>query len=85
MTAQLHTLNPEPATMRTVGGHFATGITVVTASHDGEPVGMACNSFATVSLVGGILLVLGGCVLTYFVVVTGDAASHALWGGYIQR
>ena len=26
MTAQLHTLNPEPATMRTVGGHFATGI-----------------------------------------------------------
>jgi 3-hydroxy-9,10-secoandrosta-1,3,5(10)-triene-9,17-dione monooxygenase reductase component len=50
MTAQLHTLNPEPATMRTVGGHFATGIVVVTASHDGEPVGMACNSFATVSL-----------------------------------
>jgi 3-hydroxy-9,10-secoandrosta-1,3,5(10)-triene-9,17-dione monooxygenase reductase component len=50
MTAQLHTLNPEPATMRTVGGHFATGITVVTAMDDGEPVGMACNSFSTVSL-----------------------------------
>ena len=31
MTAQLHTLNPDPATMRTVGGHFATGITIVTA------------------------------------------------------
>ena len=37
------------------------------------------------NVVGGILLVLGGCVLTYFVVVTGDAASHAVWGGYIQR
>jgi 3-hydroxy-9,10-secoandrosta-1,3,5(10)-triene-9,17-dione monooxygenase reductase component len=36
--------------MRTVGGHFATGITVVTAMHDGEPVGMACNSFTTLSL-----------------------------------
>ena len=50
MTAQLHTLNPDSSTMRTVGGHFATGITIVTASHDGEPVGMACNSFSTVSL-----------------------------------
>jgi 3-hydroxy-9,10-secoandrosta-1,3,5(10)-triene-9,17-dione monooxygenase reductase component len=50
VTAQLHTLNPDSSTMRTVGGHFATGITIVTASHDGEPVGMACNSFSTVSL-----------------------------------
>jgi 3-hydroxy-9,10-secoandrosta-1,3,5(10)-triene-9,17-dione monooxygenase reductase component len=36
--------------MRTVGGHFATGVAIVTASDDGEPVGMACNSFSTVSL-----------------------------------
>jgi 3-hydroxy-9,10-secoandrosta-1,3,5(10)-triene-9,17-dione monooxygenase reductase component len=56
MTAQLHTLNPDSSTMRTVGGHFATGITIVTASHDGEPVGMACNSFSTVSLEPALVL-----------------------------
>jgi 3-hydroxy-9,10-secoandrosta-1,3,5(10)-triene-9,17-dione monooxygenase reductase component len=43
-------LEPDPATYRTVLGHFATGVTIVTA-HDGEhPVGMACNSFTSVSL-----------------------------------
>jgi 3-hydroxy-9,10-secoandrosta-1,3,5(10)-triene-9,17-dione monooxygenase reductase component len=54
MTAQLHTLNPDAATMRTVLGHFATGLTIVTAmdTEDGRatPVGMACNSFTSVSL-----------------------------------
>jgi 3-hydroxy-9,10-secoandrosta-1,3,5(10)-triene-9,17-dione monooxygenase reductase component len=50
MSAQLHTLAPEPSTMRTVLGHFATGVAVVTSMHDGEPVGMACNSFTSVSL-----------------------------------
>jgi 3-hydroxy-9,10-secoandrosta-1,3,5(10)-triene-9,17-dione monooxygenase reductase component len=50
VVSQLHTLSPDASTMRTVGGHFATGLTVVTASHDGAPVGMACNSFSTVSL-----------------------------------
>jgi 3-hydroxy-9,10-secoandrosta-1,3,5(10)-triene-9,17-dione monooxygenase reductase component len=50
MTAQLHTLSPDPSTMRTVGGHFATGVTVVTATDGDTPVGMACNSFSTVSL-----------------------------------
>lgn len=37
------------AAFRTVLGHFATGIALVTAV-DGEPVGMACNSFTSVSL-----------------------------------
>jgi 3-hydroxy-9,10-secoandrosta-1,3,5(10)-triene-9,17-dione monooxygenase reductase component len=36
--------------MRTVLGHFATGITIVTATDAGAPVGMACNSFTSVSL-----------------------------------
>jgi 3-hydroxy-9,10-secoandrosta-1,3,5(10)-triene-9,17-dione monooxygenase reductase component len=49
MTPQLHTLPPDPATYRTVLGHFATGVALITA-HDGEPVGMACNSFTSVSL-----------------------------------
>jgi 3-hydroxy-9,10-secoandrosta-1,3,5(10)-triene-9,17-dione monooxygenase reductase component len=50
MSAQLHTLTPEASTMRTVLGHFATGVTIVTAMYEGEPVGMACNSFTSVSL-----------------------------------
>jgi 3-hydroxy-9,10-secoandrosta-1,3,5(10)-triene-9,17-dione monooxygenase reductase component len=50
MAAQLHTLSPDPSTMRTVLGHFATGVAIITASNDGTPVGMACNSFTSVSL-----------------------------------
>ncbi len=30
--------------------HFASGVTVVTGMHDDEPVGFACQSFASVSL-----------------------------------
>ena len=40
----------DQATFRTVLGHFATGITVITALLDGEPVGLAANSFTSVSL-----------------------------------
>jgi 3-hydroxy-9,10-secoandrosta-1,3,5(10)-triene-9,17-dione monooxygenase reductase component len=46
----LHTLAPDPATYRTVLGHFATGVVLVTAVDNDEPVGMACNSFTSVSL-----------------------------------
>ncbi len=35
---------------RTVLGHLPTGVTVVTAYHDGTPVGMASNSVTSVSL-----------------------------------
>ena len=35
---------------RDVLGLFATGVTVVTSMSDGEPVGMTCQSFASVSL-----------------------------------
>jgi 3-hydroxy-9,10-secoandrosta-1,3,5(10)-triene-9,17-dione monooxygenase reductase component len=48
--SQLHVLPPDPASFRTVLGHFATGLTVVTALEGDEPVGMACNSFTSVSL-----------------------------------
>jgi 3-hydroxy-9,10-secoandrosta-1,3,5(10)-triene-9,17-dione monooxygenase reductase component len=41
---------PDAAGFRTVMGHFATGVAIVTAIADGEPVGMACNSFTSVSL-----------------------------------
>jgi 3-hydroxy-9,10-secoandrosta-1,3,5(10)-triene-9,17-dione monooxygenase reductase component len=43
-------LAPDAATYRTVLGHFATGVVLVTAVHGEDPVGMACNSFTSVSL-----------------------------------
>ena len=41
-------LTPDAATYRTVLGHFATGVVIVTAIDGDEPVGMACNSFTSV-------------------------------------
>jgi 3-hydroxy-9,10-secoandrosta-1,3,5(10)-triene-9,17-dione monooxygenase reductase component len=43
-------LAPDPASLRTVLGHFATGVAIITALDGDEPVGMACNSFTSVSL-----------------------------------
>ncbi|HZJ26023.1 MAG TPA: flavin reductase family protein [Acidimicrobiia bacterium] len=43
-------LRPDAPGFRSVLGHFATGVTIVTAMDDGEPVGMAANSFSSVSL-----------------------------------
>ncbi|HEV3368541.1 MAG TPA: flavin reductase family protein [Acidimicrobiales bacterium] len=40
----------DQARFREVLGHFATGITIVTASEQGEPVGFSCQSFAALSL-----------------------------------
>ncbi len=40
---------PDEASFRTVLGHFATGVTIVTA-WDGEAVGMAANAFTSVSI-----------------------------------
>jgi 3-hydroxy-9,10-secoandrosta-1,3,5(10)-triene-9,17-dione monooxygenase reductase component len=47
---------PDPAAIRTVLGHFATGVAIITAMNDGEPVGMACNSFTSVSLEPALVL-----------------------------
>ncbi|MGH9082617.1 MAG: flavin reductase family protein [Acidimicrobiales bacterium] len=40
----------EEQRFREVLGHFATGVTVVTAMEDGEPVGFTCQAFASLSL-----------------------------------
>jgi 3-hydroxy-9,10-secoandrosta-1,3,5(10)-triene-9,17-dione monooxygenase reductase component len=48
--AHVRALPPDAASYRTVLGHFATGVALITAVDDGEPVGMACNSFTSVSL-----------------------------------
>jgi len=39
-----------PAQIRQVLGHFPSGVTVITAVYDGEPVGFTCQSFASLSL-----------------------------------
>lgn len=46
-----------PDRMRHVMGHFASGVTVVTGVHDGEPVGFSCQSFSSVSLDPPLVLV----------------------------
>lgn len=40
----------DAAAYRSVLGQFCTGVTIVTACLDGEPVGFACQSFAALSL-----------------------------------
>lgn len=40
----------DSARFRTVMGHFATGITIVTAVHEGTPVGFTAQSFVSLSL-----------------------------------
>jgi 3-hydroxy-9,10-secoandrosta-1,3,5(10)-triene-9,17-dione monooxygenase reductase component len=48
------------AEMRRVLGHFATGVTVVTARASSEPVGMVANSFTSVSLQPPLVLFCAG-------------------------
>ncbi|WP_309230954.1 flavin reductase family protein [Nocardia sp. SYP-A9097] len=40
----------DPAAFKTVLGRFASGVTVITAIDEGEPVGFACQSFASLSI-----------------------------------
>jgi flavin reductase (DIM6/NTAB) family NADH-FMN oxidoreductase RutF len=51
----------DAAKFRQVLGCFPTGVTVVTALHDGRPVGMAAGSFFSVSLDP---MLVGFCVMT---------------------
>jgi 3-hydroxy-9,10-secoandrosta-1,3,5(10)-triene-9,17-dione monooxygenase reductase component len=40
----------DPRVMRNVLGHFASGVTVVTADTDDGPIGFTCQSFSSLSL-----------------------------------
>jgi len=40
----------DPAVMRDVLGHFASGVTVVTAATGAGPIGFTCQSFSSLSL-----------------------------------
>jgi len=57
---QRHVLTPDASSMRTVLGHYPTGVTIVTAMDGGEPVGLACNSFTSVSLDPPLVLFCAG-------------------------
>src|SRR5215212_7289516 len=41
---------PNPVAMRTVLGHFCTGVAVITGRDGDHPVGFACQSVTSVSL-----------------------------------
>jgi len=43
-------LRPDQDAFRRTLGQFATGVTIITAVSDGEPAGVAANSFTSVSL-----------------------------------
>jgi 3-hydroxy-9,10-secoandrosta-1,3,5(10)-triene-9,17-dione monooxygenase reductase component len=43
-------VTPDDRRFRDVLGHFATGVTIVTAMDGDEPVGLAANSFTSLSL-----------------------------------
>jgi flavin reductase (DIM6/NTAB) family NADH-FMN oxidoreductase RutF len=55
MTDSLHPVGPER--FRTVMGHFATGVAVITASSPAGPVGMTANAVCSLSLDPLLLLV----------------------------
>ncbi|WP_406477288.1 flavin reductase family protein [Streptomyces platensis] len=40
----------DPAEFRSVLGHFASGVTIITAPGEPDPAGFACQSFASLSL-----------------------------------
>ena len=50
----------DPAHFRQVLGHFATGVTIITAMEGGEPVGMAASSFTSLSLEPPMVLFCAG-------------------------
>ncbi|GII64307.1 monooxygenase [Sphaerisporangium krabiense] len=51
---------PDPTEMRRAMSLFASGVTVITGIDEGEPVGFACQSFASVSLEPPLILFCAG-------------------------
>jgi len=49
-------LTPDPDELRRAMGLFASGVTVITGVDEGEPVGFACQAFASVSLEPPLIL-----------------------------
>ena len=40
----------DPTTMRSVLGHFPSGVTIVTGDVDGEPAGFTCQSLSLIHI-----------------------------------
>lgn len=64
----------EARLFRDVMGHFATGVTVVTATHDGSTRGMTANAVTSVSLDPPLVLVAVSRVSSMFGVLGGADA-----------
>ncbi len=54
------TASTDPSTMRTVLGHFPSGVTIVTGTTSDGPAGFTCQSFSSLSLDPPLVLVLPG-------------------------
>jgi 3-hydroxy-9,10-secoandrosta-1,3,5(10)-triene-9,17-dione monooxygenase reductase component len=50
----------DPVRFREVLGHFCSGVTIVTSVDDGEPIGVACQSFTSLSLDPPLVAVCAG-------------------------
>jgi len=48
------------AELRTVLGHFASGVTVVAGLHEGRPAGFTCQAFLSLSLVPPLVAIAPG-------------------------
>lgn len=55
--AEVPAADVDPEAVRRFHRRFPTGVTVVTAMHDGEPRGLAVNAFASVSLEPPVVMV----------------------------
>lgn len=60
VTSRGEGIEPTPRSMREVLGTFVTGVTVVTGLDGEEPVGFACQAFASVSLAPPLVMFCAG-------------------------
>jgi flavin reductase (DIM6/NTAB) family NADH-FMN oxidoreductase RutF len=60
MRASIQETAFDPKTLRTVLGHYPSGVTVVTAMDGSVPVGFACQSFHALSLDPPMVVILVG-------------------------
>lgn len=73
-----------PAAFRQALGQFPTGVTIVTAMHEGRPIGMTANSFSSVSLAPPLVLwsVAASALSHDAFVAAGAFAIHFLGADY---
>lgn len=60
MSAEQKLGSLDPSTLRTVLGHYPSGVTIVTSSVAGVPTGFTCQSFHSLSLDPPMVVLLAG-------------------------